>query len=122
MHITHTSVPNALAIDPTADVRTRDWSGVQAIALHFPKFTDGRAYTQAYWLRRRLGFAGELIATGDVLVDQLQQMQRCGFSVAVLRADQDFTAAQRMLALFDGFYQGDASQPLPHFALPEVAA
>ena len=62
--------------------------GVQLVVLNFPKFTDGRAYSQAFVLRRR-GFDGDLRATGDVLVDQLLPMQRSGFSSAVLRADQD---------------------------------
>jgi uncharacterized protein (DUF934 family) len=122
MQLTHLPYDDALIVANTTDVRTLDLSGVHAIALHFPKFTDGRAYTQAYWLRRRLGFAGWLIATGDVLVDQVQQMQRCGFSLAVLRADQDLASAQRMLALFDAFYQGDASQPWPHFANVQTKA
>jgi uncharacterized protein (DUF934 family) len=103
-------------LDNTSDPRTLSLDGVSAIALHFPKFSDGRAFTQAHWLRRRLGFTGALIATGDVLIDQLQQMQRCGFSHAVLRADQDPVAAQRLLGLFSAFYQGDAIQPQPRFA------
>ena len=45
--------------------------GVERIELHFPKFTDGRAFSQAVLLRRRHGFAGDLRATGDVLIDQL---------------------------------------------------
>lgn len=109
------------ALDNTADVQDLDLSNTAAIALHFPKFTDGRAYSQAYWLRRRRGFAGDLIATGDVLVDQLQQMKRCGFSHAVLRADQDLTVAARELARYERFYQGDATQPLPHFAAPPAS-
>ncbi len=90
------------------------------IDLHFPKFTDGRAYSQAALIRKRLGFKGELRATGDVLVDQLQLMQRTGFSTAVLREGQSMDAAKRMLALFSDFYQGDVLQALPHF-VREVA-
>ena len=63
-----------------------DLRGLTDIDLHFPKFTDGRAYSQAFLLRRRRGFSGEIRATGDVLVDQLAQMERSGFDVAVLRA------------------------------------
>ena len=59
--------------------------GIARIELDFPHFTDGRAYSQAYLLRRRLGFAGDLRATGDVLLDQLVQMARTGFSSAVLK-------------------------------------
>ena len=49
------------------------------IALEFPKYRDGRAYTHARMLRERLGFKGEVRAVGDVLQEQLHFMQRCGF-------------------------------------------
>jgi len=49
------------------------------IALEFPKFTDGRAYSSARLLRERHGFRGELRAVGSVLRDQLAFMRRCGF-------------------------------------------
>ena len=48
------------------------------IKLQFPSFTDGRAYSQATQLRQQLAFKGELRACGNVLVDQLQMMNRCG--------------------------------------------
>ena len=53
--------------------------GVQLVVLNFPKFTDGRAYSQARLLRERLGYTGELRATGVVLRDQLPFLLRCGF-------------------------------------------
>jgi len=112
--------PNVLTIANDANPAELSLAGVDRIDLHFPKFTDGRAYSQAYLLRRRLGFTGELRATGDVLVDQLQLMQRSGFDAAVLRADQSLAAAQRQLALFADFYQGDASHPQPHFTSKEI--
>jgi uncharacterized protein (DUF934 family) len=98
------------------DPRTLDLSGVTRIDLQFPKFTDGRAYSQAFLLRRRLGFAGELRATGDVLIDQLVQMERTGFDVAVLREGVDASAAQRQFERFSGFYQGSAVETKPQFA------
>jgi uncharacterized protein (DUF934 family) len=49
------------------------------IALDFPKFRDGRAYTHARMLRERFGFSGEVRAVGDLLQEQLHFMQRCGF-------------------------------------------
>jgi len=58
--------------------------GVTRIELQFPKFTDGRAYSQAVLLRRRYKFTGDLRATGDVLIDTLVHMQRSGFTSAVL--------------------------------------
>ena len=90
--------------------------GVERIELHFPKFTDGRAFSQAVLLRRRHGFAGDIRATGDVLIDQLVQMQRTGFSSAVLREGVDPADAQRQFEMFPGFYQGDAVNPQPLFA------
>ena len=90
--------------------------GVKRIDLHFPKFTDGRAFTQAVMLRKRAGFTGEIRATGDVLVDQLQQMARSGFDVAELRADQNLAAGQRQLDRYAEFYQADVVQKAPHFA------
>ena len=91
-------------------------AGVNRIVLNFPKFTDGRAFTQAVMLRKRAGFKGEIRATGDVLVDQLQQMKRSGFDVAELRADQDLAAGQRQLDRYAEFYQADVVQKAPHFA------
>jgi uncharacterized protein (DUF934 family) len=90
--------------------------GVDCVELQFPKFTDGRAYSQAFLLRRRLGFSGDIRATGDVLVDQLAQMQRTGFSSAVLRDDQDLTLGEQLLRHYPSFYQGDAVHTAPHFA------
>ena len=98
------------------DPRTLDLSGITRIDLQFPAFTDGRAYSQAFLLRRRLSFAGELRATGDVLIDQLLQMQRTGFDVAVLAEGVDASAAQRQLQRYAGFYQGSALDIKPQYA------
>lgn len=95
--------------------------GVERIDLNFPRFTDGRAFSQAFLLRRRRKFTGEIRATGDVLVDQLAQMERSGFDVAVLRADQDMAIAERVMHSYPGYevgkYQGDAVQAKPHFVV-----
>jgi len=108
--------PAVLAVANDIDPRTLDLQGVHRIDLTFPKFTDGRAYSQAFLLRRRLGFQGELRATGDVLIDQLVQMQRTGFDVAVLREGVDASAAQRQFDRFAGFYQGSAVDTQPQFS------
>jgi uncharacterized protein (DUF934 family) len=99
-----------------ADPRAVSLDGVKRIDLHFPKFTDGRAYSQAFLLRRRLGFQGEIRATGDVLIDQLVAMARTGFDVAVLREGLDASAAQRQFDRFPAFYQGSAVDTQPLFA------
>ena len=90
--------------------------GITQVDLQFPAFTDGRAFTQAYLLRRRRGFTGDIRATGDVLIDQLVQMQRTGFSSAVLREGVNPADAQRQFERFGGFYQADAIHHQPHFA------
>ena len=110
------SQTGVLILTNDVDPRTLDLSGVTRIDLQFPALTDGRAYSQAFLLRRRLGFAGELRATGDVLIDQLVQMQRTGFDVAVLKDGIDASTAQRQLDRYVGFYQGSAVDTQPLFA------
>ena len=115
-HAAEASRADVLALANDVDPRTLQLEGVQRIDLSFPKFTDGRAYSQAFLLRRRLSFAGELRATGDVLIDQLVHMQRTGFDVAVLKDGVDASAAQRPFDRFTGFYQGSAVETQPQFA------
>jgi len=105
----------ALQLSNDADLQGLALEGVTRIDLQFPKFSDGRAFSQAVVLRRRLGFKGEIRATGDVLVDQVVQMQRSGFDSAVLRADQDPAVAERQFARFAAFYQGDVNVAEPRF-------
>jgi uncharacterized protein (DUF934 family) len=106
---------NARVLANDADVQALDLDGVERIDLNFPKFTDGRAFSQAFVLRRR-GFTGDIRAHGDVLIDQLLQMQRSGFSSAVLRDDQDAAHGEKLLTHYKAFYQGDAVHATPHFA------
>lgn len=108
---------SVVALTNDANALALPLDGVTRIDLHFPNFTDGRAFSQAYLLRRRRGFAGDIRATGDVLIDQLVQMQRTGFSSAVLKAGVDAADAQRQFERFQGFYQADALQAKPIFAL-----
>jgi uncharacterized protein (DUF934 family) len=86
------------------------------VALKFPKWVDGRAYSQARLLRARYGYKGEIRATGEVLVDMLPLLQRTGFDAVVLRADQKLESARRALGFFGGHYQGDTLHPQPIFA------
>jgi uncharacterized protein (DUF934 family) len=110
----HTDIAQAFTVANDVDAHTLAFDNVQRIDLNFPKFTDGRAFSQAFVLRRR-GFTGDIRAHGDVLIDQLLQMQRSGFSSAVLRADQDAAHGQQLLGHYKGFYQGDAVHADPHF-------
>jgi uncharacterized protein (DUF934 family) len=106
---------NARALANDVDVQTLDLEGLERIDLNFPKFTDGRAFSQAFVLRRR-GFGGDIRAHGDVLIDQLLQMQRSGFSSAVLRDDQDAAHGEKLLTHSKAVYQGDAVTADPKFA------
>ncbi|MGZ5847793.1 MAG: DUF934 domain-containing protein [Ramlibacter sp.] len=107
---------NVLVVPNDSDVMDLPLEGVDRIELAFPKFSDGRAYSQAYLLRRRRKFAGDIRATGDVLVDQLVQMQRTGFSSAVLKEGKDLADVQRQFDRFAAFYQGDLVEREPLFA------
>jgi uncharacterized protein (DUF934 family) len=95
------------ALDNTVDVLTQAdaLQGQPAVQLNFPKWTDGRAYSQAVLLRGRLKFTGDIVATGDVMVDMLPLLQRCGFSAVQLRADQNIESARRALGFFAQHYQ-----------------
>lgn len=88
-----------------------------AIALSFPKWTDGRAYSQAVLLRQRLRYRGEIIATGEVLTDMMPLLRRCGFSAVQLQAGQKLEDAQRALGWFDGTVHGQppAQQRALHY-------
>jgi uncharacterized protein (DUF934 family) len=75
------------------------------IVLQFPKFRDGRAYTQARLLRERFGYRGELRAAGQVLRDQLLFMQRAGFNSFDLAKPADADAVAEAIARYSVFYQ-----------------
>lgn len=113
-----------LLLDSTQDV-TRlstelvgDLAQHSTVALHFSKWTDGRGYSQAVLLRARLGYQGEIVATGDVLADMLPLLRRCGFSAVQLRGDQRLESAQRAL----GFFDGRVDKPYQRSTLAPTAA
>jgi len=94
-------LPNTIAPQEIAE----DVSRFSLIILNFPKFTDGRAYSQARLLRAQFGYEGELRADGNVLRDQLLFMRRCGFNSFVVgeRAIKEDWA--KAFGEFDVFYQ-----------------
>ncbi len=75
------------------------------IALEFPVFRDGRAYTQARRLRERYGFKGDIRATGDVLRDQFLFMVRAGFNAFEVRKPADAEAFAKALSEIQLRYQ-----------------
>jgi uncharacterized protein (DUF934 family) len=78
---------------------------LQLVALEFPSFRDGRAYTQARQLREELGFKGELRATGDVLRDQFLFMVRAGFDAFEVKKVHDAENFEVALKEFSNLYQ-----------------
>ena len=84
--------------DDTLTLKDR-LDGLALIAVEFPKFTDGRGYSHATLLRRRLGWTGELRAFGEVLRDQIFYMTRTGFDVFAVPAG--FEAASLVTGLND---------------------
>ena len=85
------------------------------IALDFPSFRDGRGYSQAYLLRTRLGWEGELRAIGDVLRDQLSHMRQCGFDSFAVREDKSAEDALKGLAGMSVLYGRSVIEPRPLF-------
>jgi len=78
------------------------------VALAFPSFRDGRAYSQARQLRERYGFSGELRATGDVLRDQFLFLIRAGFDSLEVKKDADAAAFAEAVGRYSVFYQPSA--------------
>ena len=82
------------------------WLGRLAlIALVFPKFRDGRAYSQARLLRERFGFRGELRATGEILRDQFLFLIRAGFDSLEVTKPADADAFAAAVSTYSVFYQ-----------------
>jgi uncharacterized protein (DUF934 family) len=92
------------------------------VALMFPTFRDGRAYSQARLLREHYGFRGELRATGDVLRDQFVFMLRAGFDAFEVKKDADADAFAEAARRYSVFYQptGDGRVPALRARLEQV--
>jgi uncharacterized protein (DUF934 family) len=93
--------PNNRPMSDLAPYLTR----LELVALVFPIFRDGRAYTQAHHLRERHGYQGEVRATGNVLRDQLLMMNRAGFDAFEITKPGDDDAFIEALASYSVFYQ-----------------
>ena len=86
------------------------------IEVSFPSFRDGRGYSAGRVLREA-GYTGELRAAGDVLVDQLPLMRRCGFDSFAPEAEIDTDTLQRSLDRYDHRYQRAADAVVPVWKL-----
>lgn len=92
-----------------------DLQHLALIALEFPAFADGRAYSQARLLRERWAYTGEIRAVGDVQQDQLYYMARVGFDAFEVCADKNLEQALNGLTVFSTNYQAAADDPLPAY-------
>lgn len=104
-----------LGPDDEVEALQRWFDHLPLIALDFPSFRDGRGYSQAYLLRTRLGWTGELRAIGDVLRDQLSHMRQCGFDSFAVREDKSAEDALKGLAGMSVLYGRSVIEPRPLF-------
>jgi uncharacterized protein (DUF934 family) len=88
-----------------SDTGTIDPSGITCLAVNFPVYTDGRGLSLAQHLRGDLGWRGELRAVGDVLIDTVNYLARCGFDSFVLKPGHDPLQARQALRAFTVTYQ-----------------
>ena len=103
------TISNAVSL---ADVKC-DLAGFSVIVLDFPKFKDGRAYSQARLLRERYGYTGEIRARGEVLRDQLLFMARCGFDAFEIAGERPLEAWRDALGEIGVWYQPAANGQTP---------
>jgi len=96
----------AVRVEPGDDARELigHLDRLALVEVNFPSFADGRGYSAARILREA-GYTGELRAVGDVLVDQLSHMRRCGFDAFAPDRPMDEEAAKRAFATWETVYQ-----------------
>lgn len=107
----------AVRIEPGEDVRALlpYLDRLCLVEVNFPAFGDGRGYSSARILREA-GYTGELRAVGDVLIDQLSHMRRCGFDGYAPDAPLDEATATRAFATWENVYQSTADSRQPIWA------
>jgi len=108
----------AVRLEPGDDARALlpELGRVKLVEIAFPTFRDGRGYSAARILREA-GYAHELRAAGDVLIDEVVAMRRAGFDALASRAPLDPAAVERALARFPYVYQKAADAAPPVWAL-----
>lgn len=89
---------------------------IALIEVSFPSFRDGRGYSAARILREA-GYTGELRAQGDVLVDQMPLMRRCGFDSFAPESEIDPATLEASLKRYENVYQKAADGRVPIWAL-----
>ncbi len=104
-----------LASDRSPAEIADDLDRLELVALEFPVFTDGRAFTSARLLRERYGYSGEIRAVGNVLRDQILFMVRCGFDAFEMDSGEMNSARtasewRQAAAEIDVFYQAPSAR------------
>jgi uncharacterized protein (DUF934 family) len=108
----------AVRLEPDEDARLLipHLDRLALVEVAFPKFRDGRGYSSARILREA-GYKGELRAQGDVLVDQIAYMRRCGFDSFAPDAPLNPEVVKTSLAVYPHAYQGAADAVVPVWKL-----
>ena len=108
----------AVRLEPSDDARALipHLDRIALVEIGFPTFRDGRGYSSARILREA-GYTGELRAAGDVLVDQVPFMRRCGFDAVAPDAPIDAEVLRRSLDRYDYHYQRAADDAVPVWKL-----
>lgn len=102
--------------DEAADLIGADANRFPVLAVNFPLFMDGRAFSTARLLRERYGFTGELRAVGNFIRDQLCYLRRCGVNAfAFADPETNLEEAVKSLSDLQEYYQAAVDQPLPLF-------
>ncbi len=101
--------------DAEIDLYIKEISELPVIAINFPAFANGRGYSLARLIKERTDFKGELRAIGDVLLDQLFFMKRCGFNTFLLKEGLSAEKALEYLETFSDPYQLAYDKPSPLF-------
>lgn len=108
----------AVRIEPGEDARLiiPHLDRLTLVEIAFPAFRDGRGYSSARILREA-GYIGELRAAGDILVDQVAFMRRCGFNSFAPDVPLDPAVVERALAAYEHAYQPAAEAAVPVWKL-----
>jgi uncharacterized protein (DUF934 family) len=101
--------------DEQVEALAYDLPRLATVALEFPKFRDGRAFSLAVLLRERYGFTGELRAVGEVLREQTHFMIRCGFDAFEMSDGSTPEDIERKARLFRHVYQTSVDDRKPAF-------
>ncbi|MCP5432150.1 MAG: DUF934 domain-containing protein [Alphaproteobacteria bacterium] len=117
------NAPLGVRIEPGERVEelSDDLPRLAVIALAFPQFKDGRAFSSARLLRERLGYKGEIRAVGNVLRDQIFFMSRVGFTAFEVEKDKDAAAFAETMAEFSQVYQPSSDRRPTVLALRQGA-